>query len=289
MAQGSRGEDRGRGSGGRGGGGQGSVRDRVPVPRDARPGPRGRRPNYPPGRADRLPEGGVRTVLHAALGRIRYGPALAIQHRLHALRREGKVGDVVLSLEHESVITIGRRGDEVHILASREDLERAGVEVFPVERGGDVTYHGPGQLVLYPILDLRERGKDLHRYVGEIEETMVVTARTFGVEAVRREGFPGVWHARGKLGSVGIHVRDWVTMHGLALNVDLDPDGFRWIVPCGIVGANAVSIADLAGVRISVAAARDAACAAFANVFGVELLPVDGEVIAGWTRESRTG
>lgn len=231
----------------------------------------------------------MNAVLHADLGRIRYGPALAIQHRLHALRREGKIADVVLSLEHEPVITVGRRGDEGHILASRQELERAGVEVFPVERGGDVTYHGPGQLVLYPILDLRERGKDLHRYVWEIEEVMVLTARAFGVEAVRRAGFPGVWHDRGKLGSVGIHVRDWITMHGLALNVDLRPDLFHLIVPCGIAGAKAVSIADLVGGAVPIEAARDAACAAVADVFGVELLPVAREVIAEWTKESQIG
>jgi len=231
----------------------------------------------------------VRTVLHADLGRIRYGPALAIQQRLHALRREGKIGDVVLSLEHEPVLTVGRQGGQDHILASREELERGGVEVFAVERGGDVTYHGPGQLVLYPILDLRERGEDLHRYVWEIEEVMVLTARAFGVEAARRAGLPGVWHDRGKLGSVGIYVRDWVTMHGLALNVDLRPDLFHLIVPCGIAGAKAVSLADLVGVRISVEAARDVAFAVFSDVFGVDLLPVEGEVLAEWTKESRTG
>jgi len=231
----------------------------------------------------------VRTVLHADLGRIRYGPALTIQHRLHALRRERKIGDVVLSLEHEPVLTVGRQGDEGHILASREELERAGVEVFAVERGGDVTYHGPGQVVLYPILDLRERGKDLHRYVWEIEEVMVRTARAFGVEAARRAGFPGVWHDRGKLGSVGIYVRDWVTMHGLALNVDLEPDGFQWIVPCGIAGAKAVSVADLVGREIPIEAARGAACMAITDVLGVELLPVEGEVLAEWTEGSRTG
>lgn len=231
----------------------------------------------------------MKTALYANLGRVRYGPALAIQHRLHSLRREGRIGDVVLAVEHEPVITIGRRGEEAHILATREELAQAGVEVFPVERGGDVTYHGPGQLVLYPILDLRERGKDLHRYVWETEEVMIRTARVFGVEAVRRAGLPGVWHDRGKLGSVGIHVRDWVTMHGLALNVDLNPDGFGWIVPCGIAGAKTVSIADIAGVRISVEAAQDAACAAFADVFGVDLVPVAGEAIAKWPNESPTG
>jgi lipoate-protein ligase B len=231
----------------------------------------------------------VNPALYADLGRVRYGPALDLQRRLHSLRREGKIPDVVLSLEHEPVITIGRGGDDGHVLASRDELLRFGVEVVAIERGGDVTYHGPGQLVLYPILDLRERGKDLHRYVGELEEVMLRTARELGVEASRRAGRPGVWHGQGKLGSVGIHVRDWVTLHGLALNVDLRPNGFRWIVPCGIAGATDVSISDLVGRPVSIEAARDTARAAFADVFGVDLSPVGEEVIAAWTRGSRSG
>lgn len=225
----------------------------------------------------------MRTVLHADLGRIAYGPALALQRRLHALRREGWIPDVVLSLEHTPVITIGRQGDEGHILAPPEELARHEVEVYPVERGGDVTYHGPGQLVLYPILHLREAGLDLHRYVWNLEEVMIRAARRFGVEADRRPGFPGAWHGSGKLGSVGVHVRGWVTIHGLALNVDLHPDLFPLIVPCGIAGARAVSLSTLVGRPVSVAAARDAALAAFADVFGANLLPVDGEVVARWT------
>lgn len=231
----------------------------------------------------------MREVSHADLGRVRYGPALAIQRHLHCLRREGKIADVVLSLEHEPVITVGRGGDEGHVLGSREELARACVEVFPVERGGDVTYHGPGQLVLYPILDLRDRAKDLHRYVWELEEVMIRTVRELGAEASRRDGYPGVWHDRGKLGSVGIHVRDWVTMHGLALNVDLRPNLFHLIVPCGIAGAKAASVADAAGRAVPIEAARDAACAAFADVFGVELRPVGEEVVAAWVQGSRIG
>lgn len=228
-------------------------------------------------------------LLYAELGRMRYGPALALQHRLHALRREGKIADLVLSLEHEPVITVGRAGDEGHILASREELQRAGVELFPVERGGDVTYHGPGQLVLYPILDLRTRGRDVHRYVAELEEIMIRVSRSLGVEALRRPGFPGVWHERGKLGAVGIHVRDWVTMHGLALNVDLRPDGFRWIVPCGIRGAKAVSVAEIVGHPIPLEMARDAARAAVGEVLGAEVRLGGKEAVEEWTGESLIG
>ncbi|HEU68750.1 MAG TPA: lipoyl(octanoyl) transferase [Candidatus Acetothermia bacterium] len=225
----------------------------------------------------------MNAALYVDLGRIRYGPAFALQHRLHALRREGKVPDVVLALEHDPVITVGCSGKEGHILLSPDELVRRGVEVFPVERGGDVTYHGPGQLVLYPILDLRERGKDLRRFVWALEEIMIRVARALGVVAERRRGFPGVWHERGKLGAIGIHVRDWVTMHGLALNVDLTPDGFQWIVPCGIAGARAVSIADLVG-PVPLEAVKERAGAVIADVLGVELAPLGGEVIAAWQR-----
>lgn len=225
----------------------------------------------------------------ADLGRVRYGPALDLQRRLHALRQQGEVEDIVLFLEHEPVITIGRRGDAGHILLTPDELARAGVEVFPVERGGDVTYHGPGQIVLYPILDLRGWGRDVHRYVHDLEEVMIRIARAFGIEAERRPGFPGVWHERGKLGAVGIHVRNWVTMHGLAFNVDPRPDGFQWIVPCGIPGARAVSLADLLGEPVPMEEAWEAARQAVEDVLGAGLEPVGREEVEAWASASRTG
>jgi len=231
----------------------------------------------------------VSSFLYADLGRVRYGLALKLQRHLHRLRRDGRIRDTVLALEHDPVITIGRGGTEAHILAPPETLASFGVEIVAIERGGDVTYHGPGQLVLYPILDLRGRGKDLHRYVADLEEIMIRIARSLGVEAERRRGFPGVWHERGKLGAVGIHVRDWVTMHGLALNVDLDPDGFQWIIPCGIAGAKAVSIADTLDRPVSMGEAWVAARAAVSDVLGEEIRPASEEVIAAWMSESLTG
>lgn len=228
-------------------------------------------------------------LLCTDLGRVRYGPALKLQQRLQALRQRGEVEDIVLFLEHNPVITIGRRGNEEHILLSPDELARAGVEVFPVERGGDVTYHGPGQIVLYPILDLRRWGKDVHRYVHLLEEVMIRTARSFGVGAGRRPGFPGVWHERGKLGAVGIHVRNWVTMHGLAFNVDLRPDGFQWIVPCGIPGARAVSLADLLEEPVPMGEAWNAARAAVEDVLGVVLRPLGRDEVVAWTSASPTG
>jgi len=226
----------------------------------------------------------LREITHAALGRAPYGPVLEIQRRLHALRRAGHVPDILISVEHEPVITVGRLGSGEHILADPKVLSRMGVEVYRVERGGDVTYHGPGQLVLYPILDLREHGRDLKRYVASLEEVMLRTARHFGVEAHRRPGFPGVWLGLRKLGSVGVHVRGWVTMHGLALNVDLRPNLFSLIVPCGLHGVEAVSLTELAGRPVPLTEVREVALGFFAEVFGVRLVPLDREVLTEWTR-----
>ncbi|NOX44456.1 MAG: lipoyl(octanoyl) transferase LipB, partial [Caldiserica bacterium] len=177
------------------------------------------------------------TVLWAHLGRIPYDEALELQRDLHRRRCRGEIGDLVLSLEHEPVITLGRSADPRHVLADPAALLARGIRVRQSERGGDVTYHGPGQLVLYPILDLRGWGRRLRWYVWALEEVMLRVAAAYGIDAARIPGRPGIWVGRDKLGAVGVYVRRWVTMHGLALNVDPDPDGFRWIVPCGVHGA----------------------------------------------------
>ncbi|HAF71206.1 MAG: Octanoyltransferase [Acetothermia bacterium 64_32] len=225
----------------------------------------------------------MREVAHAALGRAPYGPVLDLQRRLHALRGAGRIPDLLLSLEHEPTITLGRLASPDHILADPALLARLGVEVYRVERGGGVTYHGPGQLVMYPILDLRDHGRDLRRYVSCLEEVMIRTAARFGVEAHRRPGFPGVWQGMRKLGSVGVHVRGWITMHGLALNVDLDPDLFSLIVPCGLHGVEATSLAELAARPIPLEEVRAAALDEFSRVFEVRLSPLDRGVLERWT------
>jgi len=225
----------------------------------------------------------LREVAHAALGRAPYGPVLDLQRRLHALRGAGRIPDLLLSLEHEPTITLGRLASPDHILADPALLARLGVEVYRVERGGGVTYHGPGQLVMYPILDLRDHGRDLRRYVSCLEEVMIRTAARFGVEAHRRPGFPGVWQGMRKLGSVGVHVRGWITMHGLALNVDLDPDLFSLIVPCGLHGVEATSLAELAARPIPLEEVRAAALDEFSRVFEVRLSPLDRGVLERWT------
>ncbi len=141
---------------------------------------------------------------------------------------------MLILLEHEPVITLGRRGEESHILASAEELAREGIAVERVERGGDVTYHGPGQVVCYPIFDLREWKRDVVGYVRGIEQSTIDALAEFGIAAHREAGATGVWTDRGKIAAIGVHISRWVTSHGVALNVDTDLNYFRYIVPCGL-------------------------------------------------------
>lgn len=220
-----------------------------------------------------------RKVLWARLGRVPYGEALELQRDLHRLRCREEIGDLVLSLEHEPVITLGRSADPRHVLADPAALLARGVEVYQTERGGDVTYHGPGQLVLYPIIDLRDWSRGLRWYVWALEEVMLRAAAAYGVNAARIPGRPGIWVGREKLGAVGVYVRRWVTMHGLALNVDPDPDGFRWIVPCGVHGAGTTSLARVLGRPVGIRDAEGKAMEAFGEVFGAHVVEIRPEHI----------
>jgi lipoyl(octanoyl) transferase len=169
------------------------------------------------------------------LGRVAYSDALALQEELVEQRTAGRIADTVLLLEHEpAVITLGRGAKEEHVLLSREALALQGVEVHEAGRGGDVTYHGPGQLVAYPIIDLKPDRQDVRKYVGALEEVMIRIAASYGISAGRVAGLNGTWVGNNKLGAVGVRLRRWVTMHGLALNVSTALDAFDLIVPCGI-------------------------------------------------------
>ncbi len=185
-----------------------------------------------------------RAVVHVPLGRAAYGDVLRLQRDLQRRRSEGLVGDVVITVEHDPVFTVGRRGTYESLLVSRQRLDAEGIEIFDVERGGDITYHGPGQLVVYPILDLRGYGRDIHAYVARLEEAAIRTLASFGIAAERRTGMPGVWVDGRKIASIGVHVRRWVTIHGLALNVEIEKAHFGMIRPCGLQ-IETVSIADL--------------------------------------------
>jgi lipoate-protein ligase B len=188
------------------------------------------------------------------LGRVPYADALALQEELRAELASGQGGDTVLLLEHPDVVTFGRGAKDGNALASDSQLRERGYEVFRVSRGGDVTWHGPGQLVGYPILDLRRHGEDVHRYLRDLEAVLIGTLADFGIESLRREGFAGVWlDARRKIASIGVGVRAWRTLHGFALNVDCDLARFGAIVPCGLAGVEMVSMASVLGRPVSMA------------------------------------
>ena len=185
----------------------------------------------------------MRELLVADLGRQPYAGVLALQRELAKARLAGTVGeDVLVLVEHEPVVTLGRSSKDAHLLASPQYLAQHGVELFEVERGGDVTFHGPGQLVGYPILDLARHRQDLHWYLRQVEQLLIDALGTFGIEAGRNPPYTGVWIDNRKIASIGVHARNWVTWHGFALNVTTDLRYFDLIVPCGIHEVQMTSI-----------------------------------------------
>ena len=183
------------------------------------------------------------------LGLVPYAEALALQKQLVEERRQGLIGDVLLLVEHPHVLTLGVRGDggRSHILAAPEILQSRGVEVHETGRGGDITYHGPGQIVGYPIIDLKPDRCDVHRYVRDVEEVLIRVAADYGLAAERAAGLTGVWVRGEKVAAIGVRIARWITSHGFALNVTTDLDYFDLIVPCGIADRGVTSLLKLLG------------------------------------------
>ncbi|MGB7308810.1 MAG: lipoyl(octanoyl) transferase LipB, partial [Candidatus Acidiferrales bacterium] len=210
------------------------------------------------------------------LGLLPYLAAWELQQRLVEARKAGAIPDVLLLCEHPHVITLGRNGKREHLRASDRLLAQMGVEFHASERGGDITYHGPGQIVGYPILDLAAHRRDVRWYVAQLEEVMIRASADFGVTARRVEERHGVWvdapAGEEKLGALGVHLSRWVASHGFAYNVSTDLRYFDLIVPCGIAGARATSLERIVGRPVDAAAARARVAAHFAEVFGRDLL-----------------
>ena len=203
-----------------------------------------------------------RTLDVRDLGVVRYGDALELQRSLAEDRIAGRIGDTLLLLEHPPVVTLGRGTRQTSLPIDPEALRRRGVEVFDIERGGDVTYHGPGQLVGYPIVDLQQHKPDLHWYLRRLEQVLIEALADFGIAAERRDTYTGVWTSGRKIASIGIHVRQWVTWHGFALNVTTDLSPFSLIVPCGIPDVVMTSIEKETDGRTGGRADRDLAAQA---------------------------
>jgi len=201
-------------------------------------------------------------------GLVAYPEGLELQQSLVSRRRLGQIPDTLVLLEHPHVITMGSGARTENVVASSADRARLGIGLYEAGRGGDVTYHGPGQLVAYPILDLNPDRKDLHRYLRDLESTVIGAARYLGVEARARKGLTGVWTELGKLASVGVRVSSgWITSHGLALNVSTDMSYFDTIVPCGIREARPTSLTRELGRRVEMARVQEALVRAFCGVF----------------------
>ena len=206
------------------------------------------------------------------VGRAAYGPTLRLQERLrrevHAAPEERAY---LVFVEHDPpVITLGRGADAAHVVAPRERLAREGVEIHETQRGGDVTYHGPGQIVGYPILRLDLHGRDVHRYLRDLEETLIRLLARFGIQGERVRGMTGVWVGREKVAAIGVAISRWVTWHGFALNVDPDLAHFGLIVPCGLQGMGVTSLARLLGRAITVAEVKGPLVECLVEVFGFD-------------------
>ncbi len=205
------------------------------------------------------------------LGQTTYRRALAIQADLVRARKAGSLGDQLLFVEHPPTITLGRNADSAHVLATSDRLGRMGIAVEETDRGGDVTYHGPGQVVAYPILDLREWRRDVGAYLRALEEVMIAALTDFGIRAGRIEGLTGVWVGEAKIGALGVHLSRWVTSHGLALNVSTDLRCFEFIVPCGLMRP-VTSMERILGRNPGLETVIEAVAGSFGKVFGRSMI-----------------
>lgn len=201
-----------------------------------------------------------------------YRPVWTLQQRVHAARVAGALPDVLLLLEHRPVVTLGRAGGADHLLLAREEFARRGVELVESDRGGDVTYHGPGQLVAYFLAGLETVEGDVARLVRQVEEVAIRVAARFGVRAARWPGYPGAWCGPAKLAAVGMRIREGVSLHGMALNVENDLEPFGWIIPCGIEGHGATSLRRESGRPVRLDEVVPVFVAEAESVFGWQLL-----------------
>ena len=218
----------------------------------------------------------VRRLLEVRrLGTLSYPEALAMQRALVEDRKADRVGDLLLLLQHPPVITLGVKGDggRSNVVATPERLAELGIAVEETGRGGDVTYHGPGQIVGYPVIDLRPDRQDVHRYVRDLEDVMIRTCADYGLQAGRIAGLTGAWIGAEKIGAIGVRISRWITSHGFAFNVSTRMDHFQLIVPCGIADRGVTSLEMMTGRSIAVEDVEDRIAGHFANVFDRTLLP----------------
>ena len=211
----------------------------------------------------------IRSLNVCRIPYMEYEAAFALQRRcVESLRQSGEDSGLLILIEHPPVLTIGRSGTDANIIVPRERLEREGVAVYESNRGGDITYHGPGQIVGYPIIPLSFHGKDIHRYMRTLEAILMDTLSDYDIPSSRKEGYTGVWTPKGKIVSIGVAVRHWITYHGFALNVAPDMAHFGLIHPCGLVGVQMACMRDFLGSAPERSGVEDAIVSHFCQAFG---------------------
>ncbi len=211
------------------------------------------------------------------IGRTKYAEAWELQKRIFSARTQGHIGDVLLLTEHDHVYTLGKAADDNHLLAKDEELSQKGVDVFWIDRGGDVTYHGPGQIVGYPILDLNNYYLDIHRYLRDLEEVIIEMLKEFQIAGGRESEFTGVWVRNEKIAAIGVKVSKWITMHGFAINVNTDLSFFDRIIPCGIFHKGVTSLQQLMNKEIDIPEVHQHLINHFSRIFGVEVKQISRE------------
>lgn len=239
-------------------------------------------------RLEGAPKNSEPVCLGLDLGFRDYEESLRIQDRIVARRKCGFLPDCLLFVDYPPIITLGRGGKREHLLAGPKELRKRGVRVYPAGRGGDITYHGPGQLVVYPVLDLKAWHRDIHRYLRTLERCLVEMLLDFGIPSETLPGATGVWVEGRKIGAIGVRTSNWVTSHGLALNVNTDLRYFDLIVPCGLVGRGVTSMAAQLGRSLELSEVRSCLIRHFARAFGRSFRVADREetLIESWPEES---
>ena len=221
----------------------------------------------------------ARSCWRTDLGFRDYRDVWDLQKKLVLARQEGAIPDVLLLVEHPPTYTLGRGGNRDHLLIGKEELDNIGATFVETDRGGDMTFHGPGQIVGYPILNLKDIVPDVHLYLRRLEEVLIRTLARFEIDAQPVQGMTGVWHASGKVAAIGVRVSRWVTSHGFALNVSTDLDYFNRIVPCGIVGKNVTSMESILGKAVPKASVADALSAELGRVFDRSIVAVSEDTL----------
>lgn len=211
------------------------------------------------------------------LGLTDYKSVWDLQNKVSKVKQQKRTDDLVIATEHKHVYTLGKSGNQDHLLVSENEMKKSGISYFEIDRGGDLTYHGPGQLVVYPILDLRNYYLDAHRYLRDLEEAIILTLDNFGIRGHREEGYTGVWVNDHKICAIGIKISRWITMHGLALNVNNDLSYFDRIIPCGIFHKGVTSMKESLGSEVNIGELLKVLVASFENVFGIKLEKADSE------------